>query len=202
MIRRRLFLHLALVLQLGLFSWLGFGISADAQLLERSQVHGTYYVECYAPDGTLKWKTVVPNVVTTVGKNFTLDTNFEGSAYTAGAFVGLISNTGFSNVAVGDTMASHAGWLEAGLANQPTYVAPRKTPAWSAAAGGVKQFSAPVQFVMTGTGTLNGAFVVYGTGASSTLDDPGGVLYSAGTFNNTYGVSGGDIVKVLYATSM
>lgn len=198
---RRLFLTLGLKLVFGL-TVLGIG-SAQAQLLEPTHVQGTYYVECYAPDGTLRWKDEIHNVVTTVGKNLALDTYLTGSGYTVtGPFLGLITNTSFSNVAVGDTMSSHAGWLEAGGANQPTYVAPRKTPTWSAAAGGIKQFSAAVQFVMTGTGTLRGAFLVYGTGASSTIDDAGGTLYSAGTFNNTYGVSGGDLVKVSYATAM
>lgn len=202
---RRVFLQLVLTLGLGAVA-LGIGyapIALRAQQTELAHAWGRFTVECYAPDGTLKWRDGFPNVVATVGKNLMLDTAFEGAAYTAtGPFMGLITNTAFGGVNASDTMVSHAGWLEAGTANDPTYVAPRKTPTWSPAAGGLKQTATPVQFIMLSTGTLRGAFLVYGTGAVSTIDNTGGVLYSAGTFTTTHGVQAGDLVKVSYTTGL
>jgi len=158
---------------------------------EKAEAHGTYYVECIGADGKLKWADTIENVVATVGKNLALDTYLAGSAYTVvGPFMGLISSTSFSAVAAGDTMSSHAGWLEAGNANTPTYTAPRKTAAWSAASSGSKALSAALSFAITGSGTVKGCFLVFGSGAVSTVDNTAGTLYSAGLF------TGGDKVVV------
>jgi len=46
------------------------------------------------------------------------------------------SKRGAGSAAVGDTQASHAGWLEVGLANAPTYTGNRQAPTFSAAAAG------------------------------------------------------------------
>src|SRR3954471_20192607 len=111
---------------------------------EIAQAHGTYYAECYDANGNLKWSATAQNTVTTVGKNLALDTYLAGAAYTVvGPFMGLISAAGYgAGPVAGDTMASHAGWTEAGLANAPTYTAPRKTAAWSVASAGSKALSA------------------------------------------------------------
>src|SRR5580765_6775610 len=101
---------------------------------EHAEAHGRYEIECIGSDGKLKWREIIDNVVQTVGKNLALDTFLAGSAYTVtGPYMGLISSTSYSAVAAGDTMASHAGWLEAGGANAPTYTGNRKTAVWSAA---------------------------------------------------------------------
>jgi hypothetical protein len=107
--------------------------------MENASAHGFFTVECRDKDGRLKWRDVIKNVVTTVGKNLALDTYLAGAAYTVvGPYLGLISSTSFSAVAAADTMSSHAGWLEAGGSNAPTYTGNRKTCAWSAASSGSK----------------------------------------------------------------
>lgn len=161
---------------------------------EQAQATGVFTAQCFDKDGNLKWEEVFPNVVTTVGKNLALDTFLAGSAYTAAAFLGLISSVGYSAVAAADTMASHAGWTEAGATNAPTYTAPRKTAVWAAAASGSKAISPALSYTMTGAGTVKGCFLVYGTGAVATIDNTSGVLYSAGLF------TGGD--KVVIATDV
>src|SRR6187549_1787691 len=89
---------------------------------EQADAHGRYEIECFGPDGKLKWREVIDNVVQTVGKNLALDTFLGGAAYTVtGPYMGLISSVSFTAVAAADTMASHAGWLEAGGTNAPTY---------------------------------------------------------------------------------
>lgn len=128
------------------------------------------------------WRAPIDNLVTTVGKNYLLDNGMAGSAYTAAFFMGLISSVSFTAVAAGDTMASHAGWLEAGVTNAPTFSGARKTAAWSAASGGSKALSAGLVFTFTGTGTVKGCFMTTG----SVVDGTTGTLFSAGLF------SGGD----------
>jgi hypothetical protein len=175
-----------------------------AGLGEQADAHGRYEFECIGADGKLKWREVIENLVCTVGKNLALDTFLAGSAYTVtGPFMGLISSTSYSAVAAGDTMASHAGWLEAGGTNAPTYSGNRKTAVWSAAASGSKALSAALSFAITSTGTVKGAFFCYGSGALNTKDNTGGVLWSAGTFNTgDKAVVNGDTLNVNYSTSL
>src|SRR5262245_41187931 len=117
---------------------------------EQAKAHGRYEIECIGADGKLKWREVIDNVVQTVGKNLALDTFLAGSAYTVtGPYMSLISSTSYTGVAAGDTMTSHAGWLEAGGTNAPTYSGNRKTAVWSAASAGSKALSASLSFAIT-----------------------------------------------------
>ena len=172
---------------------------------EDANARGRFLVRCIGKDGHLKWKDTIENVVTTVGKNLALDTFLAGSGYTVvGPFMGLISSVDYTTgPAVGDTMTSHGGWKEAGGTNAPTYTAPRKTCAWNAASGGSKALSAALSFSITGTGTVKGCFLVFGTGALSTIDNTAGTLYSAGLF--TLGdklVADTDVLLVSYTGSL
>ena len=171
---------------------------------EQAEAHGRYEIECFGPDGKLKWREVIDNIVQTVGKNLALDSFLGGAAYTVtGPFLGLISSTSYTATAVGDTMASHAGWLEAGGTNAPTYTGNRKTAVWAAAASGSKALSTALSFAITSTGTVKGAFLCYGSGASATKDNTGGVLWSAGTFSTgDKAVVNGDTLNVNYSTSL
>jgi hypothetical protein len=171
---------------------------------EHADAHGRYEIECIGADGKLKWREVIDNVVTTVGKNLALDTFLAGSTYTVtGPYLGLISSTSYSAAAAGDTMASHAGWLEAGGTNAPTYSGNRKTAIWSAAASGAKALSAALSFAITGTGTVKGAFLCYGSSAANTKDNTAGVLWSAGTFSTgDKAVVNGDTLNCNYSTSL
>jgi hypothetical protein len=171
---------------------------------EHAAAHGRYEVECIGADGQLKWRDTIENIVCTVGKNLMLDTAFAGAAYTVtGPYMGLISSTSYSAVAAGDTMTSHAGWLEAGGTNAPTYSGNRKTAVWSAASAGSVALSAALSFAITGTGTVKGAFLCYGSGASATKDNTGGVLWSAGTFTTgDKAVVNGDTLNCNYSSSL
>lgn len=179
-------------------------ITRNATHTEQAHAHGCYHVQCWDKDGNLKWEDTAPNVVTTVGKNLALDTYLAGAAYTVtGPFLGLISSTSYTAVDVADTMSSHAGWLEAGTANAPTYTAPRKTAVWSAASSGSKALSAALSYAITGTGTVKGCFLVFGTGAVSTIDNTSGTLYSAGLFTGgDKAVISTDTLNVSYTASL
>lgn len=184
----------------------GFGgasIGKNGLNVEAADAHGVYTVECVGPDGEVKWADTIDNVVTTVGKNLALDTFLAGSGYTVtGPYMGLI-NTNASSAAAGDTMASHAGWLEVGGTNAPTYSGTRKTVAWSSASSGSKATSSAVSFSITGSGTVGGCFIVFGSGAVNTLDSTAGTLYSAGAFTGgSKTVANGDTLNVTYTASL
>lgn len=172
---------------------------------EKANAHGRYHVTCIDKDGNLKWEDDIENVVTTVGKNVALDAYLAGSAYTVvGPFMGLISSVSYTTgPAAADTMASHGGWTEAGGTNAPTYTAPRKTAAWAAASAGSKSLSAPLSFAITSAGTVKGCFLVFSTGALSTIDNTAGTLYSAGLFTGgDKVVANGDTLNVSYTASL
>jgi len=160
---------------------------------------GYYTATCVDKDGNIKWSDTIQNTVTTVGKNSILDVYLGASTQITSWFMGLISSTTFSATAAADTMASHGGWLEAGIANTPTYSqAARPTASWSAASSGSKALSAAAAFSITGTGTVKGAFL----NSVSTKDGSLGTLYSAGVFTGgDKVVSSGDTVNVSYTAT-
>lgn len=172
-------------------------------MLDFCNATGVYTVKCFDAEGNLKWEDIFENTVTTAGKNAALDAFFAGSSYTGAFYMGLISSASYSAISAADTMASHAGWLEAGSGNAPTYTSPRKTAAWSAASSGSKALSAALTFAITGTGTVKGAFLVGFASATSTIENTAGTLYSAGLFSGgDKAVSSGDSINVSYTASL
>jgi len=190
--------------QLNVVSFTDAAVIRGSSMSEQAKAGGRYHVECFDRDGKLKWVEEFDNVVTTVGKNAMLDAALAGSAYTVtGPYIGLISSVSFSAVAAGDTMASHSGWTEAGITNAPTYSAGRKTASWAAASGGSKALSSNASYAITGSGTVKGCFMVYGTGAVSTVDNTAGTLLSAGLFTGgDKVVSNGDTLNVSYSLAL
>lgn len=72
---------------------------------------GPVVVQCFAPDGTLKWEVIEPkNLVVNVGLRWMLDVLLGGSTAVATWYVGLVATGG--TIASADTMSSHAGWTE------------------------------------------------------------------------------------------
>jgi len=159
-------------------------------------IQGHYTAVCYSVDGFVKWSDEIENLVTTVGKNATLDTILGNTA--AGAVV--MGLKGVGTALVTDTQASHGTWLEVGLANLPTYAGNRPTPSFSAASAGSKTTSSAVSFSITGTGTVAGCFI--NIGGSATKDSTSGTLFSAGDFSSSKSVVSGDTIAVTYTATL
>lgn len=171
-------------------------VTRGASHSEVTSISGYYVVECFGSDGALKWKDDIHNLVTTVGKNLTMDTVLGNSA--AGAVVMGLKGTG--TAAVTDTQASHATWNEVGGANAPTYSGTRKTPVFGAASGGSKSTTSAVVFAMTSTGTVAGCFI--NIGGSAAIDNTTGTLFSAGDFTaGSKSVTSGDTLNVSYTAT-
>ena len=159
-------------------------------------IHGTYHAVCFSADGFMKWEDDIKNLVTTVGKNFTLDTTLGNTA--GGAVVMGLKGTGTAVVA--DTQASHASWNEVGGTNAPAYTGNRPTPSFSSASAGSKTTSSAVSFSMTSTGTVAGCFI--NIGGSATKDSTTGTLFSAGDFSSSKSVVNGDTIAVTYTATL
>lgn len=162
-------------------------------------LEGVYKAECYDALGNLKWVDEIKNLTTNVGRASLMDAYFANTG--GGAIVMGLKGTGSASYS--DTQLSHAGWLEVGNANAPTYSGNRKTPLFSAATianPSVLATSAPVTFSMTGSGTVAGAFI--NVGGSATIDSTTGVLFSAGDFTaGSKTVTSGDTINVTYTLS-
>lgn len=153
--------------------------------------HFHYRMECRDKKGNLKWVEDFDNLVTTVGKNDLLDKYFAGSAYTAAWYIGLVDNASWTAFAAGDTMSSHAGWIENTAYSQGA----RPTLSFSAASAGSKAASAAaftISGASGGTDDIKGAFIT----TVSTKGGTTGILYSAGAFSAVRTVNDGDTLNV------
>jgi len=154
-------------------------VLAGESVCDKLRVNGGGRVQVRDEEGNLVYDSPWKNMVVTVGKNQLLDGGLTG------CYMGLISSDGYTTgAAAGDTMASHDGWCEASDVHAPNYTGNRQTCVFAAAGSGSKALDPNLTFVSTGTGTIKGAFIVFGAGASTTKKDTNGVLYCAGIFTN------------------
>ncbi len=137
-------------------------------------IKNVYEIECVAPDGRVKWVERVENLITNVGLDENLDKFLKGSAYTAAFYVGLTDGT--PTVAAGDTMASHAGWVEVVAYSQ----AVRQTLTLGAVSGqSVDNSASKASFSINANGTtIGGAFLA----TNNTKGGTTGILYGEGAF--------------------
>lgn len=192
----------------------GFGDSSTATLqtnavgAESMGIEGVYHVECRDSEGNLKWTEEFPNLVNAVGKELMLNTLLRGTSYSVtGPFLGLISGSG-STYAASDTMTSHSGWTEfanytvGGSAVRGTAVFAAASSTGTTPTNVTTSAATAITYTITGGGgTVGGCFLVLGSGASSTINNTGGTLYSAGNFTTAKVTTSGDTVSVTYQTT-
>jgi hypothetical protein len=139
-------------------------------------------VTCLDKDGNVKWNEEKKNLITTVGLNHILDTQFHASTQVTTWYIGL---KGAGTPAAGDTMASHATWSEI-----TDYSGDRKEWTEGAAAAGSMTNASSVDFSITGTATIAGAFL--NTASTGTA----GTLYGVVDFSSARSVISGDTLQV------
>jgi hypothetical protein len=165
------------------------GVVSNPTLTHAIKFRNIYKLEAFDKDGNLKWIEEILNTVVTSGLNDLLTNYFKGSAYTAAFFVGLIDNASFTAIAAGDTMASHAGWLESSAYSNGTRPA---LTLGTASAGSIDNSASKAVFNINATVTMNGAFVT----TNSTKGGTTGTLYGAASFGATRSLLNGDTLNV------
>lgn len=183
-------------------------LQTNAGASETVGIEGAYHVVCRDKDGNIKWEENFPNLVNAVGKQLMLDTLLKGSSYSVvGPYLGLISTTS-PTFAAADTMTSHSGWTEftnytvGGSAVRGTAVFASANSSGLTPSNVTTSAASAITYTITGAGgNVTGCFLVTGSGASSTLSNTGGTLYSAGAFATAKTTTAGDTVSVTYSTT-
>jgi hypothetical protein len=184
-------------------------MQANAMSSETVGIEGFYHVECRDAEGNLKWEEGFPNLVNAVGKELMLNTllRTSGTYTTNGPFLGLIGTTS-PTFSASDTNVTHPGWTEfinytvGGSAVRGTATFSASSSTGSSPANVTTCAAAAITYTITGAGgNVTGCFLVTGSGASSTQNNTGGVLYSAGAFAVPKTTTAGDTVSVTYSTT-
>jgi len=161
---------------------------------------GMFTVQCFDKDGVLKWEATKNNLVVNVGLKDMNDKYFSGSAYTAAWYIGLYGAGASNNPAAGDTMSSHAGWVEVTAYSQATRPAATFGAATTADPSVISNSASVAVFTINGTTTVGGAFLT----SNSTKGGTTGTLFSASDFTapGDRSVVSGDTLNVLYSFSL
>ena len=139
-------------------------------------------VTCLDSEGNEKWSETKKNLITTEGLNHILDTQFHAGTQVSTWYIGL---KGTGTVAATDTLASHAGWSEVS-----DYSGTRKEWTEGAASSGSMTNATAVDFSITGTATVAGAFLASATSGTT------GTLYGVVDFASSRSVLSGDTLQV------
>lgn len=156
----------------------------------RMKLKGVYRVECYGPDGKLKWNEQFFNIVVNEGLNHTLDTEIGAGTQVTQWYVGLTDGT--PTVAASDTMASHPGWTEITAYDE----ANRQDLTVAAASGqSITNAASKAVFTINSGVTIGGAFIT----SSNAKGGVTGILFSAGPFDTgDRPAQSGDTLNVTY----
>ena len=161
---------------------------------------GVFVVQCFGADGQLKWEAEKHNLVVNVGLKDMNDQYFTGSGYTAAWYVGVYGAAASNNPAAGDTMASHAGWVEVTAYSQATRPQAVFAAATTADPSVITTSASPAVFTINGTTTIGGAFLT----SSNTKGGTTGILFSASDFTapGDRNVVSGDTLNITYTFSL
>lgn len=157
------------------------------------EIGGVWVFECRNQDGSLAWREEVHNAITTAGLTHLLDVLFHGGTQVTTWYIALINNTPAPSLAAGDTMGSHAGWVE----YQAYAEATRQAWVEAAPSAGSIATSAAAVFTMNASGTLYGANLT----SSSSKGGTSGTLFCTGAFSSPQAVVDTQVVNVSYSCS-
>ena len=163
-------------------------------MINKSKAGGVFRIQCFDPNGNLKWEAESHNLVVNEGLQDMNTKYFKGAAYTAGWFIGLISGSSPATIVSTDTLASK-GWTEF-----TTYSGNRQAAVFGTASTAdpsvISNTGSAASFTIgIGGGNVAGAFLC--AGATGTP-----VLFSASNFASSRSVSSGDTLNVTYTFSL
>lgn len=172
-----------------------FNVDRKREFVDSLDLSGYYPIVEHWRNGEKLAEYSFNNGITNVGKNYLFDAGFNSGTQVASGswYISLIDSTGYSALAVTDTMASHGGWAEFTGYSQSTRVL------WGqgASSGQTVTNGTPATFDINAPGTLKGIFVTSGSAKSGTT----GTLWSTGLFNADVPVASGDQFKITYAVA-
>jgi hypothetical protein len=164
---------------------------SDTEKALAAKIHQHYTFECFGPDGRLKWREEVENLVVTEGMNDILTKYYKAGTGVAN-YVGL---KGAGTVVAADVMNSHAGWSEVTAYSESV----RQTLTMgTASAGSIDNSASKATFSMNGAYTVAGAFVTSNSAKSGTT----GVLVGGGDFAASRSGGSGDSIQVTVTASL
>lgn len=160
----------------------------------KSRFGGIFVVECRDPRGRLKWRDTAKNLVVNVGLDHILDVLFKGGTPTNPWYVGLTDGT--PTVAAGDTMASHAGWVEVVAYDEATR---QEFVEGAIASQSLNNSASKAAFTISSDSTtIGGAFLA----SNSTRGGSTGTLLCVGAFTGgDKSADDGDTLQVQYTYS-
>ena len=173
---------------------------AGSTTAESASAKGMYKIQCHDKDGNLKWEDEAPNLVVNEGLQDMNAKYFTGTTYTAAWYLGVYGSGATNSPAAGDTMASHAGWIEVTAYSQATRPACTFGTPTTANPSVATNSASPATFSINGTTTIGGAFVT----SNNTKGGTTGILYSAADFSapGDRSVVSGDTLSVTYTLSL
>jgi hypothetical protein len=170
----------------------GAGVTAFEQLIDGFSPQGQFNVTAYDPQGNVKWRETMTNIVVNVGLDYALDTTLNGATQSSTWYIGLVDGASSPTFDAGDTISSHAGWS----VNTDYGESGRQT--WSNGAvsnQSIDNSGSPASFSISATTDVAGAFLV----DDSTKGGTNGTLFAEGSFSGgTRSLQDGDTLEVTY----
>ena len=116
---------------------------------EAAKARMVWHMVAKDPQGNVKWTDEGTNLIVNTGLDYLLNNDLTAATM----YIGLTDGT--PTVAAGDTMASHAGWVEVTAYDEAARLA------WGqgAASGGVTTNATAVTFTANATTTVGGGFL-------------------------------------------
>lgn len=163
-------------------------------LKARATLQGEWRFFATNPDGSIAWEDGFKNAITNEGLDNLLSVYLGAGSQHLTWYMGLVNNASFSTFAAADTLASHAGWLEA-AGGGVAYTGNRKTWTPAAVTGQVITNTTAVQFAITATITIYGAFL------ASAATGTSGTLFATGAFASPQSLVSGQTLNGFYTCS-
>lgn len=160
--------------------------------LSRVRLRGLFAVEHWRA-GRLLGVYRAHNGVTNVGQDNALDVLFHADTQITTWYIGLIDNAGFTTLAPGDTMSSHAGWAESVVYSD----ANRITWPEDAASGQAITNSVTADFTINGSASLRGLFLT----SDNTKSGTSGILYATALLGSIVPVQNTDTLRTTYTVT-